>query len=385
VASVRIDHMWKYFGQNPVVSDLDITVTDGELLVLVGPSGCGKTTSLRMLAGLQQVSFGRVWMNDRDITLVPPGRRDIAMVFQSYALYPHMTVSGNLAFGLKVRRERRARVRQSVQEVAETLEIADLLERRPSELSGGQRQRVALGRALIRKPELFLLDEPLSNLDAGLRSQMRTELIRLHNLFHVTTVLVTHDQVEALTMGDRIAVMNKGVLQQVGEPAVLYDNPADLFVAEFLGSPKINTLSARFADARYPMLNIETLGLRADLSAVSQLLAGLPSGELTVGLRPHDVVPASTASAAASVTFEGRVDVIEHAGAELFCEVLCQGTSLTARFPRSSLLQRGDQVKLAFNPEDLYLFDASTGRSLLDRRHRAGAGRVDVRPALQRP
>jgi len=247
VPGVKFEGIWKMYGDAPAVQDLNLEIRDGEFLVFVGPSGCGKTTSLRMLGGLEVPSFGRIWLGDRDVTLVPPGQRDIAMVFQSYALYPHMSIEKNLAFGPSVRHEPKQQTEKRIQEVAEVLGIDHLLKRRPSALSGGQRQRVALGRAMIRQPQLFLLDEPLSNLDAALRVQMRIELLRLHKLLPVTTAYVTHDQVEAMTMGDRVAVFNQGQLLQIGPPDELYNCPTNLFVAGFIGSPKINLVDGELA------------------------------------------------------------------------------------------------------------------------------------------
>ena len=262
MAEVRYEGVYKLFGDVPAVEDLNLHVADGEFLVLVGPSGCGKTTSLRMLAGFERPTYGRIWIDDAVVNTVPPKARDIAMVFQSYALFPHMTVQQNLAFGTKVRREPRPEARARVAEVADLLGLAPLLDRKPAALSGGQRQRVALGRALMRRPKVFLMDEPLSNLDAALRVQMRTELLHLHKRFGATTVYVTHDQVEAMTMGDRIAVMSEGRLQQVDTPEALYDNPATLFVATFIGSPKMNVVQGRLTTDRDDGAVVECLDVR---------------------------------------------------------------------------------------------------------------------------
>src|SRR5512146_1276105 len=243
MASVTYDHVTKKFGEMVAVDNLDISVDDKEFLVLVGPSGCGKTTSLRCLAGLEEISDGRIMIGDRVVNDVPPKDRDIAMVFQSYALYPHMSVYDNLAFGLKLRKVEKKEIDRRVKEAAETIQLTNLLQRKPKELSGGQRQRVALGRAIVREPAVFLMDEPLSNLDAKLRVATRAELARLHQRLRTTTVYVTHDQVEAMTMGDRIAVMNFGVLQQVGSPQDLYQHPVNKFVAGFIGSPAMNFIT----------------------------------------------------------------------------------------------------------------------------------------------
>src|SRR5512147_360901 len=242
MASVTYDHVFKRYGDVTAVNDLNIHVEDKEFLVFVGPSGCGKTTSLRLLAGLEEISEGNILIGDRVVNDVPPKDRDIAMVFQSYALYPHMSVRENLAFGLKLRKVPKAEIERRVNETAETIQLGKLLDRKPKELSGGQRQRVALGRAIVREPAVFLMDEPLSNLDAKLRVQTRAEIARLHQRLETTIVYVTHDQVEAMTMGSRIAVMSAGDLQQVGSPQELYDHPVNKFVAGFIGSPSMNFL-----------------------------------------------------------------------------------------------------------------------------------------------
>jgi multiple sugar transport system ATP-binding protein len=367
MTSARFEGVWKYYGDQAVLQDLTLDVADGELLVLLGPSGCGKTTSLRILAGLQLPSYGRVFIGDRDVTKVRPGARDISMVFQSYALYPNKTVRGNLAFGPNVRRENRKATAERVEQVAATLGISQLLDRRPSELSGGQRQRVALGRALIREPQLFLLDEPLSNLDAALRGQMRTELIRLHTLLNVTTVLVTHDQVEALTMGDRVAVLDQGVLRQVGDPTSLYDNPTNLFVAQFLGTPPINIVEVPNG---LPLSKTHIPGLETevDLSWLARrFVADVGNDGITLGLRPHDLYLDSDAPSRATCRTSAIIEVVEHAGAEIFASASTGVSSLSARFPRHAQLTPGDRVELCFDPTDLYAFDTASGISLLDR------------------
>ena len=248
MATVTYDHVTKEFGDTKAVNDLALDIQDGEFMVLVGPSGCGKTTALRMLAGLEKVSDGRILIGDRVVNHVPSKDRNIAMVFQSYALYPHMTVYDNLAFGLKLLKTDKQEIKRRVQEAARVLDLERLLDRKPKALSGGQRQRVALGRAIVREPAAFLMDEPLSNLDAKLRVQTRAEILRLQQRLGVTTIYVTHDQVEAMTMGERIAVMSNGVLQQVGPPPVLYDNPVNVFVAAFIGSPAMNFATAKAED-----------------------------------------------------------------------------------------------------------------------------------------
>lgn len=362
--TIRFDHVWKMFGEDVVaVSDLNLEIREGEFLVLVGPSGCGKTTSLRMLAGLERPSHGRIWMGEQDVTDLPSGKRDAAMVFQSYALYPHMTVYKNLAFGPKVRKEPRAATAQRIKDVAQTLGIAELLNRHPAALSGGQRQRVALGRALIREPRLFLMDEPLSNLDAALRLQMRAELIRLHTrLERVTTVYVTHDQVEALTMGARVAVLRDGVLLQIDTPTTLYDHPANAFVAEFIGSPAMNLHPGRLDSTAEGMM-VTADGVRFRLpDGLRSTLSRAAGGDVLVGIRPHDLsLPGDDPN---DVTLSATVDVIEHTGTEIFATIVRDGAKFVARLPRSSACRRGDNIDVSFNPDRLYLFDAATEATL---------------------
>src|SRR5947209_2231478 len=335
-------------------------------MVLVGPSGCGKTTTLRMLAGLERPSYGRILIGGKLVNNVSPRFRDVAMVFQSYALYPHMNVYDNLAFGMRARGASNDLVAQRVRETAEVLGLGKLLKRRPSELSGGQRQRVALGRALIRQPQVFLMDEPLSNLDAGLRVQMRAELSRLHQRFRVTTVYVTHDQVEAMTMGDRIAVMNNGRLQQVDAPETLYDNPANVFVAGFIGSPRMN-----FVPGHLTMVEakpaVEFLGMKASLSAGSLLVSEASEGEVTVGIRPEDLMWRPAAGPDSTLTLNADVDVVEPMGHEAYVTAVCAGQTVTSRFPPRSGVRTRERVEPALNPARLHLFDAQSGMTILQR------------------
>jgi len=365
VAKVQYDSVWKLFGASVAVRDLHLDAADGEFLVLVGPSGCGKTTSLRMLGGLETPSYGRILIDDQDATLWPPGRRDVAMVFQSYALYPHMNVYRNLAFGPTVRHESQAGLRKRIEEVAEVLGIESLLDRRPSQLSGGQRQRVALGRALIRQPKLFLLDEPLSNLDAALRVQMRTELVRLHNKLDVTTVYVTHDQVEALTMGHRVAVFDRGALLQVGTPQRLYDAPANVFVASFIGSPRMNLFPGELAGAERARLTVTSLGSTFTIDG-EHIASG--SGEVTLGLRPHDLHLKAEAPARCTSVIAGLADVVEHTGTEIFAEIVtAEDVRLMARMHRSAQVDIGQRIEVVLDPGDFHVFSAETGEALLDR------------------
>jgi multiple sugar transport system ATP-binding protein len=366
MGAIRLDHVWKYFGKEsiPAVADLSLEVRDREFLVLVGPSGCGKTTSLRMVAGLDRPSYGRIWFGDEDVTDVPAGRRDVGMVFQSYALYPNMTVAQNLAFGPEVRHDPKRDIKRRVNEVADVLEIGQLLARRPSELSGGQRQRVALGRAIIRHPRLFLMDEPLSNLDAALRVQMRSELIRLHHRLEVTTVYVTHDQVEALTMGDRVAVLQSGHLHQIDTPTALYENPADLFVATFIGSPRMNvaegTLRSDGGTATVTCFGteFELAGRRAHVKSTGQ--------KVFVGIRPTDMREGASA-VPSDVRIVGVVDVWEHTGTEVFATIQAGQNRVIARLEGRKAPQPNEPIEVAFSPADIYLFDGETRLTLLIR------------------
>lgn len=368
MSNIRFDHVWKLFEGNTVVRDLNLEINEGEFLVLVGPSGCGKTTSLRMLAGLERPSHGRIWMHDEDVTDVSTGQRDVSMVFQSYALYPNMSVYKNLAFGPKVRKEPKTDLDERINKVADLLGIKALLKRSPSALSGGQRQRVALGRALIREPKLFLMDEPLSNLDAALRVQMRAELIRLHSrLLGTTTVYVTHDQVEALTMGDRVAVLKDGILLQVDSPNDLFEYPETVFVGEFIGSPKMNVVSGtlKMTDGR---AYVDCLDSRTELpiELARRLDPDAKNGPVLVGIRPHDLHLVGESQNEGEVV-HGRIDISEHTGTEVFATIDHGEQKLIARLPRSPLPVQGDAVSLAFNKDRLYLFDVTSQQSLLRR------------------
>jgi multiple sugar transport system ATP-binding protein len=366
VPSAHFEQVWKMFGDVVTLRNLTMEVNDGEMLVLVGASGCGKTTSLRILAGLELPSYGRVTIGDRDVTTLPPGQRDVAMVFQGYALYPHMSVRKNLTFGPRMRGEPKGEIKSRVVEVAEILGLTELLERNPGQLSGGQRQRVALGRALLREPSLFLLDEPLSNLDAALRTQMRIELIRLHRRVGTTTVFVTHDQVEALTMGDRLAVMRDGDLVQIGPPEEVYDNPVDTFVAGFIGSPKMNMTNGSLLREDRDSLSMKWFD--QDVTVAGTVDTGLETGlALTVGIRPQDVHWAVEAPSRCTFGLVGRVDVVEPMGSETFVVLDVAGTSMTARLPKIARLEVGSELNLRLDPADLHVFGCATGRRVLRR------------------
>ena len=366
MAAVELRGVRKRYGDVEVVKGIDLTIGDGEFLVLVGPSGCGKSTVLRMIAGLEEVSEGELSIGEKDVRGVAPRDRDIAMVFQSYALYPHMTVRENLAFGLRVRKFPAPDIRARVEEVAQVLELSKLLERLPKELSGGQRQRVAMGRAMVRRPKAFLFDEPLSNLDAALRAQMRVELKRLHRELGATMIYVTHDQVEAMTLADRIALLHQGVLQQIGRPDELYDRPANTFVAGFIGSPAMNLLDGTWAGepgtptVRGPGLLVPVLpgSLTGDAAI---------GARVKLGVRPHDLAIGDVRVATSGDGFQGTVEVLEPLGWEVHLHVRGEYGSITARVERANLpvpLAPGHPVRLVVDPAKVHLFDAESGRRL---------------------
>ncbi len=364
MGAVSIEQVWKRFGPHVAVSDLNLSITDGEFLVLLGPSGCGKTTSLRMLAGLERPSTGVIKIDDLVVNDVPAGKRDIAMVFQSYALYPHMTVRRNLTFGPRIRREHKAATERALNEVVNVLGLEALLERRPSQLSGGQRQRVALGRALLRRPKLFLMDEPLSNLDAALRGQVRAELVRLHRQFPITTVYVTHDQVEAMTMADKIAIMFHGRLQQTGTAQQVFDDPDNLVVATFVGSPPMNTMPGTLS-ADGNGLSVACLGTTIPLPGWMGLRKPAPLPQpISVGIRPTDI---EVAAGPSEGLISGRVDVVEPMGAETFLTIDCGPQSLMCRAPGRVRMRAGENVSLTLDTNHLYAFDSKTGDALIDR------------------
>jgi multiple sugar transport system ATP-binding protein len=363
MSTVKFEHIWKIFDDYIAIPDLSLEIEDGEFLVLVGPSGCGKTTTLRMLAGLATPTYGRILIDGKDVTLTPPGRRDIAMVFQSYALYPHMSVRKNLAFGPRVRGERQSEIDTNVTRAADLVGLASMLDRKPGELSGGQRQRVALARALIREPKLFLLDEPLSNLDASLRTHMRAEISALQRRLGVTTVYVTHDQVEAMTMGHRIAVFNQGKILQVATPAELYRAPANKFVGTFIGSPKMNIVPAEL------MLEGASAIVRALGTALHLPRAGFTndlahSEAAEVGIRPDDLHWTKDAPSRCTQQVQGVVESVETTGAESFVAVKIAGSEVNAKFPSFAEIAIGQPVTLVFDPADLHFFDAISGASL---------------------
>jgi len=350
VAAVEFRDVTRSFGRDLVALEkLNLTVADGEFLVLVGPSGCGKSTALRLLAGLDTPTSGEIRIGGDVVNHLSPGERDIAMVFQNYALYPHMSVYKNLAYGLRQRKTPRAEVDRRVRDTAELLEITDLLDRKPGQLSGGQRQRVAMGRALVRRPQAFLLDEPLSNLDAKLRNQVRGDLKRLHREFPVTSIYVTHDQVEAMTLGDRLCVMSKGTVQQIGTTDEIYNRPANTFVAAFMGSPPMNLIPAEVTDG---ILHIAG----AAVGPVAE-----PDGPVTVGVRPEHLETRFGAFDDGAVT--ARVDVVEPLGSHALVTALVGETRVMVHAPAGTDLPAGATIGLVLPPERTYYFDASTGES----------------------
>jgi multiple sugar transport system ATP-binding protein len=361
MATVTFDHVTKkYAPEVTAVDDLDLEIDDGEFLVLVGPSGCGKTTALRCVAGLEDITAGQLLIGERVVNRVPSKDRNIAMVFQSYALYPHMTVFDNLAFGLKLLKTDKQEIKRRVSEAAKVLDLEKLLDRKPRALSGGQRQRVALGRAIVREPAAFLMDEPLSNLDAKLRVQTRAEILRLQQRLGTTTVYVTHDQVEAMTMGDRIAVMSNGVLQQVGAPPELYDNPVNVFVAAFIGSPAMN-----FATAKAENGNFTLGGTRLELTGRPGQIAHDHKGrDLLLGFRPEDL-ELDGAEGSGTVKIPAKVDVVEYMGHEELIHAVAEGHEIIALVPSDKKVRAGDEVHFAIPSERLHVFDPETEHNLV--------------------
>jgi len=365
MARVTYDHVTKtYPGSAAAVKDLNLEIAEGEFLVLVGPSGCGKSTALRMVAGLEKISDGRILIGDRVVNNVAPMSRDVAMVFQSYALYPHMTVYDNLAFGLRNKNTPKDEIDRRVRDAAQILDLGEMMKRKPKQLSGGQRQRVALGRAIVREPAVFLMDEPLSNLDAALRVATRAEILKLHQRVGTTTIYVTHDQVEAMTMGDRIAVMNRGVLQQAGSPEELYTRPTNLFVAGFIGSPAMNLVpvEASSSDGRAALRHGEFL-----VSVPERVMskASAQGGkELVVGLRPEHLTVLNGARSDDAATLPAVVDVVEYLGDEQLVHLHAGEVDLVAKLPVEPRLKAGQDVTLAVPCEKLYLFDRESESAL---------------------
>ncbi len=366
MAKVVLDHVWKRYGDVVAVHDVTLEAKDEEFLVLVGPSGCGKSTTLRMIAGLDDISEGTISIGDRVVNDLSPKDRDIAMVFQSYALYPHMNVRDNMAFGLKLRKTPSAEIKRRVDDAAEILGIATLLDRKPKQLSGGQRQRVALGRAIVRNPAVFLMDEPLSNLDAKLRVQTRAEISKLHLRLKTTVVYVTHDQTEALTMGDRIAVMKDGYLQQIDKPQVLYDFPINTFVAGFIGSPAMNLIPGSLEQS-----NGRLTVVGPDMSVplpdqLAQAARGSNAEKILLGVRPEHIAPLETYDHGTQAPNEmhATVEVVENMGSKQFVYLGHDGTTLTGEFPADTEAQPEQKMTIVFDPDNLHLFDETSGAAI---------------------
>jgi len=369
MASLSLRHIYKkYPGGVTAVSDFNLEVKDKEFLVLVGPSGCGKTTTLRMIAGLEEISEGELFIGDTLVNDVAPKDREIAMVFQNYALYPHMSVFENMSFGLKLNKTPKEEIKRRVEEAARVLDITHLLDRKPKALSGGQKQRVALGRAIVRNPKVFLLDEPLSNLDAKLRAAMRTELTKLHNRVGTTFVYVTHDQVEAMTMATRIVVMKDGLIQQVDTPQNLYDSPCNIFVAGFIGTPQMNFINGTLKkeeDGVY--FNFENVSVKLpEDKANAPELEEYMGKEVIVGLRPEGISDEESAiEAAPETSFEVNVDVTELMGAEIYLYITVGETRMIARVSSRSQSRAGQTIKVAFDMSRLHIFDKDTERYII--------------------
>ncbi len=360
MANISIRNVSKSYGSLKVLQPFSLEIENGEFVVLVGPSGCGKSTMLKILAGLEPATEGQIFIGGREVTDLAPGDRDIAMVFQNYALYPHLTVRQNIGFGLKMRGTAKAEIDRRVEDAARILEVTPYLDRKPKDLSGGQRQRVALGRAIVRQPQAFLMDEPLSNLDAKLRVHMRAEIGALHKRIGVTTVYVTHDQVEAMTMADRVVIMQDGVIQQIATPDELFNSPANLFVASFIGSPGMNFLNAELKGGRLTLFGRE----------VALPASAAHDGRVVVGLRPEHLLLGE-----APVTFSVRPTLVESLGSEKYVYFDAEGARLAegdegrskgliARVSHSGSLSKDEELVLGFDPERLYLFNAETGQRL---------------------
>jgi len=374
MATVKLVDISKYYdNKTKVVDNISLEIKDKEFMVLVGPSGCGKSTTLRMVAGLEEISAGELYIDDKKVNHLPPKERDIAMVFQNYALYPHMTVYENMAFGLKLRNINKKEIEERILMAANMLELKDYLQRKPSALSGGQRQRVAVGRAIVRNPKIFLFDEPLSNLDAKLRVQMRLQLNKLHKNLQTTMIYVTHDQVEAMTMGDRIAVMRNGKIEQCATPLEIYNHPLTKFVAGFIGSPAMNFIECEIIEDNN---NFYLITDDFKLPAPQNLIPALKKNKLNnqkiiLGIRPEDILITDSKNInelnnLSAYSFDAQIEILEFLGAEINCVIKIKKLNLTTRINKSNLeIKLGETYKFAFNPEKLKFFDISTEKSIL--------------------
>lgn len=372
MGEVKLTNIIKRFGNTEVIKNLSLHIKDGEFLVLVGGSGCGKSTTLRLIAGLETATEGQIMIGDKEVTDVPPKGRDIAMVFQNYALYPHMTVYDNIAFGLKLRKMPKADIKKKVEEAAEMLDITPYLKRKPKELSGGQRQRVALGRAIVRDAQVFLMDEPLSNLDAKLRMQTRTEIKRLQKKLGITTVYVTHDQVEAMTMGDRMAVMKDGVIQQLATPAVAYEFPANLFVAGFIGSPAMNFIPVNVTelDAEQVKISGQELLFTLNRPSAAQEMDGFKGQDMLLGVRPESIALVEEDTRAQKGDWQpikAMIDVVEPSGSRTFVHMTIAGQGVISEADTIKVmhLQDNTEVTVWFNTAHVHLFDPTTENRIM--------------------
>ena len=411
MAQIALEHISKQYGDGfEAVKDLNLEVADGEFMILVGPSGCGKSTALRMVAGLEDITGGELKIGGQVVNDKAPKDRDIAMVFQNYALYPHMTVRQNMGFALKLAKTPQDEIDKKVGDAAKILDLEQHLDRKPANLSGGQRQRVAMGRAIVRNPSAFLMDEPLSNLDAKLRVQMRTEISRIQSRFETTTIYVTHDQTEALTLGDRIAVMRSGLLQQVGSPADLYGHPDNLFVAGFIGSPSMNFLAGEI-DGDTLKLPIGDVTISSSLRGRLEAGPGGGRGGVIVGMRPEDFEDAGlVGDKSHGISFRAKIDVLESMGSEFYAYFVLEaekvssreleelahdagaadlphqeGSQVVARLEAASRVRQGQESELWFNTEHLHLFDPESGASLLGRTDDDPGANVSTSGSSQRP
>ena len=363
MASLSLEHITKVYPNGfEAVKDFNLEIADKEFIIFVGPSGCGKSTTLRMIAGLEEISGGTLKIGDRVVNDVEPKDRDIAMVFQSYALYPHMTVYDNMAFSLKLRKTPKDQIDKMVREAAKILDLEKLLDRKPKALSGGQRQRVAMGRAIVRNPKVFLMDEPLSNLDAKLRVQMRTEISKLHQRLGATIIYVTHDQTEAMTLGTRIVVMKDGVVQQVDTPQNLYNEPGNLFVAGFIGSPQMNFLDAKVdVKGQDVYLNVDGNAIKLPAWKAKKLIDGGYAGKTVImGVRPENLTDEEDKVAASDATLEAKIEVYELLGAEVYLYFTVAGANMTARVNPRTTARTGDTVKFAIDVDKIHVFDKET-------------------------
>jgi len=365
MAQVALRNVVKTFDKTPAVQGIDLDIADREFIVLVGPSGCGKSTTLRMIAGLEEATSGEIYIGDQLVNDVPPKDRDIAMVFQNYALYPHMTVFENMSFGLRLRKFPKAEIKERVENAARILDITDLLARQPKQLSGGQRQRVAMGRAIVRNPKVFLFDEPLSNLDAKLRVQMRTEIKKVHQKVTTTTVYVTHDQIEAMTLADRVVVMNAGRIEQIGTPDEVYHRPVTRFVAGFIGSPAMNFLSCRLVEKNGGLtINLsDTLSLPVPAERVARYRSHLGE-ELIFGLRPEDIIEKRSVVPPGRADFEVQLDVVEPMGMETMVYFIVNGVEVCGRVNPTAAGKAGEMMPLVADLNHMHLIDPRTDQIL---------------------